>query len=360
MRTNRRRSRITLHARYAIGLLPVGFMILSLVGTLFLSAPPAALAASVTTTDDLNLRAGPSLNDRVLTVMPAGSAVAVTGDPQNGFYPLSYHGLSGWAMGVYLSLGAPAPASTGSGATSSAVTTDDLNLRAGPSLGADVLTVMPAGASVTLKGDTQNGFAAVSYGGRDGWAAIAYLKPGTASASAAVATAAAPAPAASGWTTTTDLNLRAGPSTGDTILTVMPSGSAVTVTGAAQNGFSPVSYQGTSGWAYGAYLAQGGNGGGQSDAAPSGSYTSDQIVGFIYAAADKYGQSRADMLRVARCESNLNPRAVGGGSFGLFQFTRGTWATTPYAGDDIFDPQANANAAGWMWSVGRRGEWVCQ
>ena len=24
------------------------------------------------------------------------------------------------------------------------------------------------------------------------------------------------------------------------------------------------------------------------------------------------------------------------------------------------DAWASANAAGWMWSVGRRGEWVCQ
>ena len=45
---------------------------------------------------------------------------------------------------------------------------------------------------------------------------------------------------------------------------------------------------------------------------------------------------------------------------GLFQFIPGTWATTPYANDNIFDPVANANAAGWMWSVGRRNEWVCQ
>jgi hypothetical protein len=38
----------------------------------------------------------------------------------------------------------------------------------------------------------------------------------------------------------------------------------------------------------------------------------------------------------------------------------GTWATTPYADQDIFDATANANAAAWMWSVGRRNEWTCQ
>jgi len=88
----------------------------------------------------------------------------------------------------------------------------------------------------------------------------------------------------------------------------------------------------------------------------------DGIVGIIYAAADAYGQPRDDMLRVADCESNLNPNAVNGssGASGLFQFMPGTWATTPYADQDIFDPVANANAAAWMWDNGRRNEWTCQ
>lgn len=86
------------------------------------------------------------------------------------------------------------------------------------------------------------------------------------------------------------------------------------------------------------------------------------IIGIIYAAADRYGQPREDMLRVARCESNLNPNAVNPTSqaSGLFQFLPSTWETTPYADQNIFDPVANANAAAWMWDNGRRNEWVCQ
>jgi hypothetical protein len=101
---------------------------------------------------------------------------------------------------------------------------------------------------------------------------------------------------------------------------------------------------------------------GNSGAAAPISGSGGDIVSIIYAAADAYGQPRADMLRVATCESNLVPTAVNPSSqaSGLFQFLPSTWATTPFADQDIFDPVASANAAAWMWDNGRRNEWVCQ
>jgi uncharacterized protein YraI len=325
---------------------------LSLIATALLSAPRAAEAAQATTTTDLNLRSGASFGDGVITVMPQGAQVSVTGEAQNGFFPVVYNGKSGWAFGTYLSIGA--------GTTGSATTTTDLNLRVGPSYSDRVILVMPQGATVTLTGNSQNGFVSVAYQGRDGWAHSSYLSDGGGSSSeAAPAASAAPSDTAR---TTSALNLRSGPGTGNSVILVMPSGATVSVTGGAQNGFYPVTYNGRSGWASGAYLSMGGSGGGTTNAAPapSAGSSSGSIVDIIYAAADRYGQSRAEMLRVAKCESNLDPKAVNpSGSYGLFQFTRGTWATTPYASYDIFDAWASANAAGWMWSVGRRGEWVC-
>jgi hypothetical protein len=169
-------------------------------------------------------------------------------------------------------------------------------------------------------------------------------------------------------TVTTDLNLRAGPSTESDVLTVMPAGSSVQTTGGSENGFYGVTFDGVSGYAYGDYLSTGGvetqdapaqldDGGAQL----AGSGETD-IVSIIYAAADTYGQSREDMLRVATCESGLDPNNVTPpyDASGLFQFLPGTWASTPFAAQSVFDPVANANAAAWMWSVGRRNEWVCQ
>ncbi len=154
------------------------------------------------------------------------------------------------------------------------------------------------------------------------------------------------------------LNLRFLPSLDATILAVMPSGSAVQIIGEPENGFVPVTYNGASGYAYGDYLSAG-TAAKTTTAVPAPAGT--DIVSIIYAAAAAYGQSGDDMLRVATCESGLNPYAYNpAGWYGLFQFVPGTFAGTPYGAYDIYDPVANANAAAWMWSVGRRGEWTCQ
>jgi hypothetical protein len=171
-------------------------------------------------------------------------------------------------------------------------------------------------------------------------------------------------------TVTSDLNLRSGPGLDAAIIAVMPTGSVVQITGDAQNGFYPVNYDGTSGYASGDYLGVGGTDetsgevdtSSAADTSGAAAAAGGDIVSIIYAAAAYYGQNGDDMLRVATCESGLDPNNVTPpyDASGLFQFLPSTWASTPYASQSIFDPVANAYAAAWMWSVGRRGEWVCQ
>jgi hypothetical protein len=88
----------------------------------------------------------------------------------------------------------------------------------------------------------------------------------------------------------------------------------------------------------------------------------DEILGYIAEAARKYRQSKQALARVARCESTLDPCAMNqsGPYYGLFQFLKSTWRSTPYGDRDIFDPQAQALAAGWMWEQGRKDEWACK
>ncbi len=318
----------------------------------FVHHPARAKSASAAvTTSALNLRTGPSLEEAVLLVIPEGAPVDITGSVRRGFYPVAYQGTEGWSHSDYLDFGASSGSSSGAASIAS-----DLNLRAGPSTSETVLAVMPTGASVSLSGRSSNGFLKLTYNGMEGWGFSDYIETGGTGSGPAASDTTPSGDATGSATTTSDLNLRSGPSTGNSVIVVIPYGATVDLLGDPQSGFYPVSYQNNKGWSYGDYLSIGGGGSTSQPASSGGS-----IVDIIYAAADAYGQNRAAMLQVAQCESVLDPNAVNAysGASGLFQFLPGTWATTPFASSNIFDPWANANAAAWMWSVGRRGEWVC-
>lgn len=205
----------------------------------YLAANGTASSGDTAVLEALNLRAGPSTSEQVLTVMPAGSMVTLTGDAANGFYAVNYAGTAGWAFGDYLDF----PNASSASAAGTATVTSDLNLRAGPSTAETVLAVMPGGAVVTLTGEAENGFLSVDYNGIAGWAFGDYLSTGS-------------GPAASGsLVVTEDLNLRDGPSTDAGILLVMPAGAAVDALGGDENNFTPVRYNGQDGWAYNGYLS---------------------------------------------------------------------------------------------------------
>ena len=84
------------------------------------------------------------------------------------------------------------------------------------------------------------------------------------------------------------------------------------------------------------------------------------VVACIRRAAIHHHQPFADALRVARCESSLDPYNEYVGHHGLYQFLTSTWATTPYRGHWIYSAKWQSLAAMWMWRVGRRSEWQCQ
>jgi uncharacterized protein YraI len=70
-----------------------------------------AAAYPATVTRDLHLRSGPSTAYRVVTTMPGGATVDVTGCRSNGWCHLRFRGLRGYASGNYLA-GAPRTATT--------------------------------------------------------------------------------------------------------------------------------------------------------------------------------------------------------------------------------------------------------
>lgn len=193
-------------------------------------------------TDEVNFRAGPSTADEIYQEVPEGSIVVITGRERNDFLPVVYNGQEGWISQAYLDLGNTTPDDGSSGGEETAVTTDSVNFRTGPSLSASIISVVSAGKTVTLMGSEENGFHNVTYGGTEGWISGDYLM------------------AVDGedgdetMIVTEDLNLRDGPSTSDNVILVMPTGAVVTFTGEKKNGFLSVTYKGEEGWAYAQYL----------------------------------------------------------------------------------------------------------
>jgi uncharacterized protein YraI len=273
--------------------------------------------------------------------------------------------------------------------TRSAAAITETRLRAAPERWAEPLLRLPEGATVTVHGKAENGWYRVRHGQLEGYvltgdlATEPVIAPSDSQSSEATDEPGAvtfeqrargrdqdrrggrdqddPLRGSGEIITATDLNLRQSPSQDAPVTAVMRRGERVVPTGEHRDGFVEVRWQDATGWAFGRHLAARRRATVRSDRDPT-SWRRRELIAIIYDAADRYGQPREDMLRVARCESDLVPTAVNGpgGSYGLFQFKPRTWLGTPFAEYDIFDPRANANAAAWMWAQGRRREWVCQ
>jgi uncharacterized protein YgiM (DUF1202 family) len=136
---------------------------------------------------ELNLRQGPSLDAAVLRFIPAGAPVhRTTAAESNGYAPVTYDGVSGWAVALGLvatpeeidavaapattapAPSAPAPAPVASSETR--VTLSPLMLRSGPTVDDEPILIIPDGARLTLTREgAENGYVTVDYDGVTGW-----------------------------------------------------------------------------------------------------------------------------------------------------------------------------------------------
>jgi len=246
-------------------------------------APPSksvSLFQSVdgaTSASDVNLRTGPGSEYDVVTTLPPDTAMTVTGAEVNAFIPVKVDGKFGWVATEWVERGPVSLEQTVSPSQPGTATAlQAVELRDAPLDEAAAVGTIPSVATVTLTGEAQDGFLRVAYDGQEGWADAAYLEVADTSSGAVVQQAqaaeapaqaenleAAPAPAPNPDSpvgaeaiATNNVNLRAQPSATAPILSVVPAGSPVTLTGSQANGYLNVRTAGQAGWIDSRYLQQ--------------------------------------------------------------------------------------------------------
>ena len=244
------------------------------------AAPPSKTVSLFQSVDgavsasDVNLRTGPAADYDVVSTLAPNTSMTVTGGEIDGFIPVKVDGLFGWVASDWVERGAisleqtAAPSEPGTATAIGAV-----EIWGAPSDDGPAIASIPAVAVVTLTGEAQDGFLRVIFDGQEGWADAAYLEVAdvTGSGTTLLQTAEAPAPAESvdaapaapsalatspgaEAMTTNNVNLRAQPSADAPILSIVPAGSPVTLTGSRANGYVNVRAAGQAGWIDAQYL----------------------------------------------------------------------------------------------------------
>jgi len=136
-----------------------------------------------------------------------------------------------------------------------------LNLRSGPGTNYSIIGYVDAGATVTATGNAVSGpssvgstWTPVTYNGKSGYVATAYLTSSGADDGSGTTT-----DATGDAVTNTSVNVRTGPGTSYSIVTQLASGTAVQTTGVTSGDWTQISFEGADRWLYSAYITVGGS-----------------------------------------------------------------------------------------------------
>jgi uncharacterized protein YgiM (DUF1202 family) len=231
--------RIVIKVRAAAALLALGVM-LSLLWPQIASA-----TTQMTATVGVNIRSGPSTQTDILGGLYRGQTVtAISSSP--GWTKISYDGSTAYVASAYLTEGKDLPPPLRIGPGTVKVTTTALNLRTGPGLSYRVIKVLKGGARVTMTGKTARGWAQLVNGRSTGWSSMQYLVSSMYGRPAIIGKRVA----------TADLDIRTTSGTDSRTVTEVKKGTALSVTGAIQNGRAQIIYKGAIRWVTAQYLTK--------------------------------------------------------------------------------------------------------
>ena len=206
--------------------------------------PQAAGATTqMTATVGVNIRSGASTQSSILGGLYRGQTVTAISSAA-GWTKITFRGSTAYVASKYLSKGKDLPVPKKIGAGTVKITTTALNLRTGPGLSYRVIKVLKGGTKVTLTGKTARGWAQLINGKSTGWSSMQYLANSTTGRPAIIGKRVA----------TADLDIRTTSGANAKTIAEVKKGTALSVTGAIQNGRAQIIYKGAIRWVTAKYL----------------------------------------------------------------------------------------------------------
>lgn len=206
--------------------------------------------AATVTASALNMRSEPSTSSSIVTCLPRGTTVVVTGQ-SGSWLKVSYGEHTGYMSAEYLSVSDSADGSFGTGT----VTGNGVRIRSGPGTSYSILTTRDKGAQLEVTG-VSGGWYKVAVNGSDAYISSTYLSLSSSSGTSS------PSSSVSGTGTVSGMSVRvrSGPGTSYSILGVCDTGDTLSVTGESGDWYQ-VSYNGSTAYVYKTYLKLGESGG---------------------------------------------------------------------------------------------------
>ena len=255
----------------------------------------SALIAN-TSNDGVRCRTEPSSGGAVITVVPEGTWVELTGAATGGWQPINCGGQGGFVSDLYVSYDGTGTDNVGDGgvnvqtaaaasssgtvtgaATVSGTNGDGVNCRSSASTSGNVITILSEGSSVSLRGDSLGDWQPVVCAGSNGFVSMQFLDIGGGGGSGDTGGDEATGEAVVDGTNGDGVNCRTRASSSSSVIVILPEGADVTLRGGASDGWQPVFCGGSQGFVASQYLSTGGGGGGGDDSG-SGEVTGEATV----------------------------------------------------------------------------------
>lgn len=245
----------------------------------------SALIAN-TSNDGVRCRTEPSSGGAVITVVPEGTWVDLTGAATGGWQPINCAGEGGYVSDRYVSYDGTGTDNVGDGdsgattteasvsvgaasvtgaATVSGTNGDGVNCRSSASTSGNVITILSEGSNVSLRGDARGDWQPVVCAGSSGFVSSQFLDfddSGSGDDSGGGGGDDATGEAVVDGTNGDGVNCRTRGSSSSSVIVVLPEGADVTLRGGASGGWQPVFCGGSMGFVSSQYLSTGGGGGG--------------------------------------------------------------------------------------------------